>query len=459
MSSCVREPASISGGAASGSSPGPPESGVGRWCVLALLSLAIAGGYYEYDAIAPIADILRAQRGFTQAQIGMLNAVFSLPNIFLALIGGVLIDRYGPARVATWTAALSFVGAALTAIGSPYAMMVTGRLIFGVALEALFIALLAAVAQWFSRGGTALAMALFFSFARVGSYAADTSPSWARALYAHGWQQPLWLAAALMAASFAATLVYRLFDGRARASGRLPAVSAAERITWADLLSFDLSYWYILTLNVLFAAVFFPFRSTFAIEYFQDAKGLTLQQAGLANSWVFFAAIFATPLFGFLADRFGRRSLMMMIATLLMPLVFLILGTTDWSLWISTALMGISFSVVPAVIWPATAMLVEPRRLGTALGVINLLQNLLLAASNLAAGWVADHGHAGPAHPSGYDGMLWYFGLVSLVALVSVVLLWRRESGPCGHGLEGVDASRQADDANRAVAAGPAEPY
>lgn len=425
----------MSGGGTSGGTPASADAGPARWWVLALLSLAIAGSYYEYDSIAPIAGFLRAERGFTQAQIGMLNAVFSLPNIFLALLGGVLIDRYGPARIATWTAALCLAGAALTAIGSPYAVMVTGRLIFGVAEEALFIALLAGLAQWFA-SGRALAMALFFSFARIGSYAADTSPGWARGLYAHGWQLPLWLAAGATAASFAAALVYHTFDGRARAAGKLPAAVAPERITWSDLVSFDLSYWYILGLNVLFAAVFFPFRSTFAIEYFQDAKGLTLQQAGLANSWVFFAAIFATPVFGFLADRWGRRSLMMMVAMMLMPLVFLILGTTDWSLWISTALMGISFSVVPAIIWPSTTMLVEPRRLGTALGLVNLVQNLLLAASNLAAGWLADSAHAGPAHPSGYDVMLWYFGLLSLVAFVSVALLWRRESGPHGHGLE-----------------------
>ena len=166
-------------------------AGAARWWVLALLSLAIAGSYYEYDAIAPIADFLRSERGFTQAQIGMLNAVFSLPNIFLALLGGVLIDRYGPARIATWTAALCLAGAALTALGSPYAVMVTGRLIFGVAEEALFIALLAGLAQWFAGGATALAMALFFSFARVGSYAADTSPGWAHAFYAHGWRLTL----------------------------------------------------------------------------------------------------------------------------------------------------------------------------------------------------------------------------------------------------------------------------
>lgn len=407
-----------------------------RWWVLALLSIAIAGSYYEYDAIAPVAGLLRAERGFTQAQIGLLNAVFSLPNIVLALLGGVLIDRLGPARVAFWTAALCFLGAALTAFGSPYALMLTGRLIFGVSEEALFIALLAALAQWFSRGGAALAMALFFSFARIGSYAADTSPGWAHGIYARGWQPPLWLAAFLTAASLAAAIIYCLEDRQARAAGKLPEPSSAQRLSVSDLLRFDLSYWYILALNVLFAAVFFPFRSTFAIEYFQDAKGLTLEQAGIVNSWVFFAAIFATPLCGYLADRWGRRSLMMLAATLLLPLVFLILGVSDWSLWISTALMGVSFSVVPAVIWPATAMLVEPRRLGTAFGLINMLQNLCLAASNLVAGWLADRAHAGPAHPAGYDSMLWYFGLLSLVASLSVALLWRRESGPKGHGLE-----------------------
>jgi hypothetical protein len=32
--------------------------------------------------------------------------------------------------------------------------------------------------------------------------------------------------------------------------------------------------------------------------------------------------------------------------------------------------------------------------------------------------------------------MLWFFFLLSLVALLSAVLLWRRETGPDGHGLE-----------------------
>lgn len=410
-----------------------------RWWILALLSLVIAGNYYAYDSIAPVADLLRSGRGFTQQQIGLLNAVFSLPNIALALVGGVLIDRFGPARVSLWTAALCCVGTVLTAMGAPFGLMALGRLLFGVGEETLLIALLAGLAQWFSAGRTALAMALFFSLARVGSYAADISPRWAHALYQHGWQPPLWLAAAITGASLAAAIVYAAVDCKARgaAAGMGVARNAArEAWSWSDIGRFDRSFWYILALNVLFASVFFPFRSTFAIVYFQDAKGLSLEAAGLVNSWVFFAAIFATPVFGFIADRIGHRALMMTAGTLMLPLTFLILGATDWNLWISTALMGISFSVVPAVIWPATAMLVEPARLGTAYGLINVLQNVGLAVCNLAAGWLNDNAMAGPANPAGFDAMLWFFGVLGFVAFAFVALLWLRESGPRGHGLE-----------------------
>ena len=100
--------------------------------------------------------------------------------------------------------------------------------------------------------------------------------------------------------------------------------------------------------------------------------------------------------------------------------------------------MGVSWSLVPAVIWPSTTFIVDPKRLGTALGVITLLQNVGLWSSNRFAGWLADTAGASAAHPAGYDTMLWFLFLLSLVALSSVVLLWLREIGPKGHGLEKV---------------------
>ncbi len=403
--------------------------------MLGLISVAIAGDYYAWDSIAPVADLLRRQLGLSQSQIGLLNAVYAAPNVFLCLIGGILIDRIGAARASLGAAGFCFVGAVLTAVGQPYWIMVLGRLLFGIGEETLFISLLAGIAQWFFAGRGALAMALFFSMARVGSYLADVSPQWAARVYAGGWRPPLVLAAALTGASLVAAVAYLWID-RFRPRSAEPASGPEPRFEWRDLARFDRSFWYIMALNVLFASVFFPFRSTFAIVFFQDAKHLSLAQAGLVNSWVFFAAIFATPVFGLIADRFGRRAMLLTIGAALMPITFAILGLTHWSLSISTALMGVSFSVIPAVIWPSTAMLVDPRRLGTAFGLINVLQSLGMGALNLAAGRLNDLTHAGPHNPGGYDPMLWMFGLVSLAGFAAVAALWVRESGPHGHGLD-----------------------
>jgi len=405
-----------------------------KWLVLALAALTIAGSYYSYDAIAPIAGLLRTQRHFSQSQIASLNAVFSLPNIPLSLAGGVIIDRIGAATASFAAAALSFIGCGLTAIGDPYALMVTGRLIFGVGTETLYIALLVGLSQWFARGGSALAIALFFSMARVGSYGADTSTIWASALYKAGWQPPLWLATGLTGVGLIAATGYWLIDRRA--GQHVAAAPRAEQFRWIDLHGFSTSFWDILWLNVLFASVFFPFRSTFSIQFFQDAKGLTLDQAGMTNSWVFFAAIIATPICGLIADRFGRRATLLLIAAALLPVTFLVLGATHVSLWISTAMMGVSFSVIPAVIWPSTALLVEKNLVGTAFGLINMLQSLGLTVSNSVAGALNDRFDASAAHPAGYAPMLLFFGAVGSVAFVAALRLWITEFGAGHHGLE-----------------------
>jgi len=314
----------------------------GRWWVLALIAVVIAGNYYAWDSIAPVADLLRHQRGFNQSQIGLLNAIYAVPNIPLSLVGGILIDRIGAARASLIAAGFGFVGTVLTAVGQPYWVMVTGRLLFGIGEETLFISLLAGVAQWFASGGAALAMALFFSMARVGSYSADISPRWAAGVYAAGWQPPLELAALLTGISFVAALVYLRIDRYRPAAAAENAPGGHGRFQWRDLTRFDRSFWYIMALNVLFASVFFPFRSTFAIVFFQDAKQLSLADAGLVNSWVFFAAIFATPVFGLIADRFGRRAMLLTFAAALMPIPVPTLGLAHWRLRIWVALMGVT---------------------------------------------------------------------------------------------------------------------
>jgi MFS family permease len=394
-----------------------------RWWVLGLISLANLGGYYVYDAIAPVADQLHRELGFSYAQIGTLNAIYSLPNIGIALVGGMLADRYGPARVSVWTAAICFAGALLTAVGSHFWVMVSGRFLFGIGGETIFVAMLVGLGRWFVGPRVGFAMAMYFSLARLGSYLADLSPEIAKPLYDLGWQPPLLLAAAIAGLSLAATIAYAAIEARVP----LPVKGGtAERLNWSTLRGVAPAFWYLLGMATMFYAVVFPFRSTFSIEYFQNAKGLSLQDAGVTNSWVFFAAIFASPFFGWLADRFGHKTFMMAMGMLALAVSFGILGTSA-PLWVTTALVGFSYSLVPSVVWPAVAQLVDIRRLGAAYGLMTILQNIGMASCNVFVGWLNDWAKAGPSNPAGYLPMIWFFGLMSVAGFLMIGWLWLRD--------------------------------
>src|SRR4030066_1516732 len=93
----------------------PQPSNILRWTVLLFVSLAMFGNYYIYDSISPLADLLKSQLGFSDANIGLLNAIYSFPNIIMVLIGGLIIDRIGTRKSVSIFTAVIMIGAAVTA--------------------------------------------------------------------------------------------------------------------------------------------------------------------------------------------------------------------------------------------------------------------------------------------------------------------------------------------------------
>ena len=175
---------------------------------------------------------------------------------------------------------------------------------------------------------------------------------------------------------------------------------------------------------MLWYAVILAFRSTFSIKYFQHAHGLDLATAGAMNSYVFLAAMFSTPALGWLCDRTGRYAPLLAFGALLLPVALLIMALTQWSLWIATVLIGVSYSLVPAVMWPLLSKIV-PEKFGTALGLMWVVQNLGIGGANLVAG--AERRLERERRPSGGvpadDGLL---RPVECVGILFALLLWGR---------------------------------
>jgi MFS family permease len=100
------------------------------------------------------------------------------------------------------------------------------------------------------------------------------------------------------------------------------------------------------------------------------------------------------------------------------------------------AMMGVAFSLIPAVMWPSVAYIVGQERLGTAYGLMTMIQNIGLAGFNLIIGWANDVSAADAANPGGYVLGMWIFSVLGFVGVAFALALRRNETGPNAHGLE-----------------------
>jgi MFS family permease len=417
----------------------PPRSY--RWAVLVALSLAMFGNYYPYDAVAPVADLLSSQLGFTDEQIGSLYSVYSVAAVLVLLAGGYVIDRFGTKRSIFVFGVTCLVAAIVTAVSPDIRVMLAGRFLLGIGSEPLIVAVTTALAKWFKGKELSFAFGLNLTIARLGSVAADNSPTWARPLYAD-WQSPLVLAAAIATLCVVGAAANWMLENRAEREFRLGGQDSTDKLVLRDMYQFDRAYWYIVGLCVVFYSAIFPFRA-FAIKYFIEAHGATREFAGFLNSLLPLAAMIATPLFGLVVDRIGRRALLMAFGSLLLLPSFLVLGYTNVSLFVPVAMLGVSFSLIPAVMWPSVAYIVPERRLGSAYALMTLCQQIGVAAVPWLIGRANDTFGAGPANPEGYNAMIWILTGLASVGLLFAFLLWRTERGPHAHGLETITTKTQ----------------
>jgi len=412
----------------------PPPSRAWRWIILAAIAIACYGGYYAFDYIGPLAPLLSRQLHFSNTDIGLLQAVYSLPNIVAMLVCGVMIDRLGTRKSLSIFGVLIFIGLVITALSPRLGIMAAGRLLVGSGGEALALAANVGVARWFWHDGLSLAFGLRASAARLGSLSAQVSPAWAPRAYLY-WRWPLLLGVGFGGFCLLGAALYWVLDARGERRFTLGHTARTTKIPLGEVFRFNRSFWLIAALCVTFYGCIFPFE-TFGQKFLIEARHVSPQTAALLVGMEPFFSLVGMPIFGLLVDRYAHRSLLMMFGALLIVPVFPMLGFTNIPPAIPMAMMGVAFALVPAVMWPALVYVVDRSRLGLANGMLDAVQQLGLVVINLLIGRVNDHWLASATNAAGYRAGLWIFTSIAVLAVLCAFALWRVETGPSSHGLE-----------------------
>jgi MFS family permease len=411
-----------------------------RWLVLLACSVAMFGNYYVFDALYPVFPLLESTFRFTGEQEGLLDTAYNVAALLTLIGGGVLIDRLGTAKSAVLFAFIGASGGVLIAVmpvlvpSAPAAGMMAGRFVLGVGSELFIVAATTVVGRWFKGKEISFALAIQLLIARFGSVAADRSPAFAKSLF-DSWQKPLLLAAGLGVLWLVFAIVYAALETNAARRYGMARSGSTDKLVLGDLVRFDRSYWWVVGLCVAFYATIFPFR-TFANVFLIDYHGLTNDAAGSLKSWLPTISMIGMPIFGLLADRFGKRALLMAVGSALLVPPFLLMAHTHLPLALSMGMLGLAFALVPAVLWPAVTYLVPDARLGSAYALMTFCQQVGWAAMAWGMGKVKDVEGASAANPAGWVPVMWMLAALASAGFAFSFLLWRSERGPKAHGLE-----------------------
>jgi MFS family permease len=373
-----------------------PSTRAYRLTLLVFVGLLTYGSYFAYDVVGALAPTLMRAWHTTQEGIGSLYTAYSVAAILTVALGGYLADRLGTRLTGILLAAVVALGAAIVALAPSLSIAMAGRFLFGAGSESLIVAQSAMLARWFRGKELAFSFGVTLTLARLGTLFSFNTASSTASLF--GWQAALWVAVVLCVVSLLCAVAYWVMDRRAERPLRLQEAGVGDRIVLADIRLFPASFWYVVLLCVTFYSAIFPFTAL-STDFFHEKWGLplTVGQGGSFLAQVFsdflhmfstapgttsiiiFASMCLAPFAGGLVDRVGRRATLMVLGALLMIPCYLALAFTMVAPRWPMILLGASFVLVPAAIWPAVALIVDPKRTGTAYGLMTMVQNMGLA--------------------------------------------------------------------------------
>ncbi len=441
------------------------DSAFARWAVLVLVASMMFFAYMFVDILSPLASLLEQSLNWDRGDFGTYAAGEYLLNVFgFLILAGIILDKMGVRFTGLLSASLMVLGAAIKfwGISWPEANTVEwlnawwpampgsaklamfGFMIFGCGCEMAGTTVSKILAKWFKGKEMALAMGLEMAIARLGVFAAMWfAPMLSERFAVDGVNSivaPLLFASALLVIGllnfFVFTIMDTKFDQQLVAIGEATLEKDPEdEFHVSDLKQIFSSkmFWIIALLCVLYYSAIFPFQR-FATNFLEETLSITNTEAAGLFKWFPILAMVLTPFLGAFIDYKGKGASMMLLGAVIMiachcVFAFVLPAYPSKTLALITILiLGVSFSLVPASMWPSVPKIIDEKVLGSAYCLIFWVQNVGLCLVPLLIGKlrVATNGYLVP--------MIVFASFGVLAFLLSLAL--KVEDKRKGYGLE-----------------------
>lgn len=441
------------------------DSAVARWSVLVLVASMMFFAYMFVDMLSPLASLLEKTHGWDQGDFGTYAAGEYLVNVFgFLIIAGIILDKMGVRFTGVLSASLMVLGAGikLFALYWPEAntvgwlnswwtdmpgsakLAMFGFMIFGMGCEMAGTTVSKILAKWFKGKEMALAMGLEMAIARVGVFAAmwlaPKFSTWYAAADGTGSVvAPMLFAGCLLVVGLLNFTIFTVmdtkFDKQLVAIGEKSEDGSEDEFRISDLGQIFKSkmFWIVALLCVLYYSAIFPFQR-FATNFLEETLRIPNDEAAGLFKWFPILAMLLTPLLGAFIDNKGKGATMMMLGAIIMTachltFAFILPAYPSKELALVTILiLGVSFSLVPASMWPSVPKIIDEKVLGSAYCLIFWVQNIGLCLVPMLIGKLR-------VATGGYFVPMLVFSSFGVLAFILSFML-KAEDKRKGYGLE-----------------------
>lgn len=421
------------------------DSKLWRWTALILLASAMFFAYIFVDILSPLQEFLQTQRGWDPVAYGHYAGSEPFLNVFVffLIFAGIILDKMGVRFTAVLSGAVMVLGAGINYyavsdffVGSSLETFFTntlnlpqawwnvtpfyagmpasaklsaiGFMIFGCGAEMAGITVSRGIVKWFKGKEMALAMGIEMAIARVGvAVVVVASPALA-AIKPISVSRPVAFELVLLCIGLICFIVYGFMDKKLDAQGVEEEKDDPFKVSdIGKILSLKV-FWLVALLCVLYYSAIFPFQK-YAINMLQCNLHFSAADAGLVFFVFPLGAAAVTPFLGNYLDHKGKGASMLILGAILMiicHLVFAFVVPATQSVVITLTaviVLGISFSLVPAALWPSVPKLIDEKLIGSAYALIFWIQNIGLYAFPMIIGSVLSASNPGITDPLQYN--------------------------------------------------------
>ena len=438
-----------------------------------LIASSMFFAYMFVDVLSPLQTLLGTQCGWTADTYGTFASSEYFLNVFVffLIFAGIILDKMGVRFTAILSGVVMVLGGSikLYAISPAFAegnalydalnsfwtsfpanakLASLGFAIFGCGVEMAGITVSKAIVKWFTGKELALAMGLEMAIARLGVFAVFRLSPFLANLGTPDVVRPVAVVCGLLCIGLISFIVYSLMDRKLdQQLGESTEEEPEEPFKVSDIgiLFTSKTFLIVAMLCVLYYSAIFPFQK-FATSMLENRLNMSTADASDLFSWFPIGAMVLTPLLGWFLDNKGKGATMLILGALLMSCCHLTFALYPLNgeassyvvAYAAIIILGVSFSLVPAALWPSVPKLVENRYLGSAYSVIFWIQNIGLWAFPIIIGKVLIWTNPGVTSASGeYDYTAPMLIFASLGVFALILGLWLKHEDKIKHyGLE-----------------------